>query len=165
MHTAANPRVTRSRHARTPRPPPQCKKRAVAGGAAKHTPACRTTPTARPANVTPYPARAHGRASGGDTPLTLAAWKNLQDVCERLLERGASLLAVGIQAVEGLFERGEPVRVLASDGRELARGLTSFNSEELTGIIGLGSEAIRSQLGDVGDAVIHRDQLVLIAVP
>jgi glutamate 5-kinase len=82
-----------------------------------------------------------------------------------LLERGASLLAVGIQAVEGLFARGEPVRVLASDGRELARGLTSFNSEELKVIIGLGSEAIRRQLGDVGDAVIHRDQLVLIAVP
>jgi len=82
-----------------------------------------------------------------------------------LLERGASLLAVGIQAVEGLFERGEPVRVLASDGRELARGLTSFNSEELSAIIGLGREAIRRQLGDVGDAVIHRDQMVLIAVP
>ena len=79
-----------------------------------------------------------------------------------LVERGASLLAVGIQAVEGLFERGEAVRVLASDGRELARGLSSFNSEELTAIIGLGTGAIRRRLGDVGDAVIHRDQLVLV---
>ena len=79
-----------------------------------------------------------------------------------LVERGASLLAVGIQAVEGLFERGEAVRVLASDGRELARGLSSFNSEELTSIIGLGTSEIRRRLGDVGDAVIHRDQLVLV---
>jgi glutamate 5-kinase len=82
-----------------------------------------------------------------------------------LVERGASLLAVGIEAVEGLFERGEAVRVLASDGRELARGLSSFNSEELTLIIGLGSGEIRRRLGSVGDAVIHRDQLVLIANP
>lgn len=79
-----------------------------------------------------------------------------------LVERGASLLAVGIQAVEGLFERGEAVRVLGSDGRELARGLSSFNSEELSSIIGLGTGEIRRRLGDVGDAVIHRDQLVLV---
>ncbi len=80
-----------------------------------------------------------------------------------LLERGASLLAVGIQSVEGLFERGEAVRVLASDGRELARGLSRLNSEELSKIIGLGTGEVRRRLGDVGDAVIHRDQLVLIA--
>jgi len=80
-----------------------------------------------------------------------------------LLERGASLLAVGIQSVEGLFERGEAVRVLASDGRELARGLSRLSSEELAKIIGLGTGEVRRRLGDVGDAVIHRDQLVLIA--
>ena len=80
-----------------------------------------------------------------------------------LIDRGASLLAVGIQAVEGLFERGEPVRVVASDGRELARGLTSFNSQELEEIIGLGNDEVRRRLGTVAVAVIHRDQLVLIA--
>ena len=80
-----------------------------------------------------------------------------------LIDRGASLLAVGIQAVEGLFERGEPVRVVTSDGRELARGLTSFNSQELGEIIGLGNDEVRRRLGTVAEAVIHRDQLVLIA--
>ena len=80
-----------------------------------------------------------------------------------LIERGASLLAVGIQSVEGLFERGEAVRVLASDGRELARGLSRLSSEELAKIIGLDTGEVRRRLGDVGDAVIHRDQLVLIA--
>jgi glutamate 5-kinase len=70
---------------------------------------------------------------------------------------------VGIQSVEGLFERGEAVRVLASDGRELARGLSRLSSEELAKIIGLDTGEVRRRLGDVGDAVIHRDQLVLIA--
>ena len=80
---------------------------------------------------------------------------------QALLHRGASLLAVGILAVEGDFARHQPVRVLASDGRELARGLVRLSSAEILAILGLPSEAVRQRLGAVGDAVIHRDQLVL----
>jgi glutamate 5-kinase len=80
---------------------------------------------------------------------------------QALLHRGASLLAVGIQAVEGSFGRHEPVRVLANDGRELARGLSGLSSAEIEAILGLSSEEMRERLGPVGDAVIHRDQLVL----
>ena len=78
-----------------------------------------------------------------------------------LLERGASLLAVGIRAVEGSFERQEPVRVLSDDGRELGRGLSALSSEELRRILGLSSEEVRQRLGAVGDAVVHRDHFVL----
>lgn len=78
-----------------------------------------------------------------------------------LLHRGASLLAVGIVAVEGRFGRHEPVRLLSGDGRELGRGLTALASDELEGILGLPSEEVRRRLGPVGDAVVHRDQLVL----
>lgn len=78
-----------------------------------------------------------------------------------LLERGASLLAVGIRAVEGSFERQEPVRVLSHDGRELGRGLSALSSEELRRILGLSSEEVRQRLGAVGDAVVHRDHFVL----
>jgi glutamate 5-kinase len=84
---------------------------------------------------------------------------------QALLHRGASLLAVGIQAVDGSFGRHEPVRVLARDGRELARGLSRFSSTEIKAILGLSSEAIRERLGAVGDAVIHRNQLVLTPQP
>jgi glutamate 5-kinase len=80
-----------------------------------------------------------------------------------LLHRGASLLAVGIVAVEGRFGRHEPVRLLAGDGRELGRGLTALASDELEGILGLPSEEVRRRLGAVGDAVVHRDHLVLTA--
>ena len=82
-----------------------------------------------------------------------------------LVQRGASLLAVGIQAVDGSFARSEPVRVLSSDGRELGRGLSTLSSEEVRRIQGLGSDAVRRLLGPVGDAVIHRDQLVLTGPP
>ena len=67
-----------------------------------------------------------------------------------LFQQGASLLAVGVHAVEGDFERREAVRLLASDGRELGRGLTSLSSTEL-----------RELMGSSGVEVIHRDQLVL----
>lgn len=82
-----------------------------------------------------------------------------------LLRHGASLLAVGIRGVEGEFSRREAVRVLASDGRELGQGLSTLSSEELRQIMGLSSEDVRRQLGAVGDAVVHRDQLVLTCLP
>jgi len=68
---------------------------------------------------------------------------------QALLEQGASLLAVGVRAVDGAFSRREPVRLLSLDGRELARGLCSMDSDEL--------EQRKGQRG----LVVHRDQLVL----
>jgi glutamate 5-kinase len=79
-----------------------------------------------------------------------------------LLQRGASLLAVGLQAVEGEFHRGEPVRILSSQGRELGRGLCNLSSTELTGILGLDSGEARRRLGELREAVVHRDQLVIL---
>ena len=83
---------------------------------------------------------------------------------QTLIHRGASLLAVGIRAVEGRFDRHQPVRVLGGDGREIGRGLVALSSEELEGILGLDRVAIQRKLGDAGDAVIHRDQFVLTPV-
>jgi glutamate 5-kinase len=53
------------------------------------------------------------------------------------------------------------VRILTRDGRELGRGLTTVSSVELREIMGLASEEVRRRLGPVGDAVVHRDHLVL----
>ncbi len=41
------------------------------------------------------------------------------------LQRGGSLLAVGVTGLRGVFERGDVVRVAEPSGRELARGLTN----------------------------------------
>jgi glutamate 5-kinase len=82
---------------------------------------------------------------------------------ERALASGRSLLPAGVIAVEGQFERGDAVRVIASDGRELARGLIAYAADESRLIAGKQSQSIADVLGYPGrDEIIHRDDLVLI---
>ncbi|MEB3321611.1 MAG: glutamate 5-kinase [Synechococcaceae cyanobacterium] len=80
-----------------------------------------------------------------------------------LVHRGASLLAVGIRAVEGEFAQQEPVRILSADGRELGRGLSSLGSADLRRLLAGGGEELRERLRAMGGAVVHRDRLVLTA--
>lgn len=81
----------------------------------------------------------------------------------RALEAGKSLLPAGVRAVAGEFERGVCLRVLAPDGREIARGLSAYSSTEAAAISGRGSGEIESCLGFRGpDELIHRDDLVLL---
>jgi glutamate 5-kinase len=83
---------------------------------------------------------------------------------ERALASGRSLLPAGVTGVEGQFERGDAVRVLAPDGRELARGLIAYAADEARLIVGRQSQDIAEVLGYRGrDEIIHRDDLVLIA--
>jgi len=78
------------------------------------------------------------------------------------LRNGRSLLAAGISAVEGEFGRGECVSV-ASGQREIARGLTGYSADEIRAIARLRASDIAARLGyNRGDAVIHRDDLVLL---
>jgi len=75
---------------------------------------------------------------------------------------GRSLLAVGVRGVEGKFGRGELVACLAPDGREVARGLVNYDSEETRRIMGLASSRIEELLGYVDEPeLIHRDNLVV----
>jgi len=82
---------------------------------------------------------------------------------QALRHQGASLLAVGIKAVEGRFDRCASVRVVSLDGREIGRGLCRLNSDEVRGILGLGREEIRRKLGEDGGAIVHRDHMVVVA--
>lgn len=76
---------------------------------------------------------------------------------------GKSLLPVGVKAVEGNFARGEIVACLDATGREVARGLVNYNSEESARIIGHPSDQIESILGYVDEPeLIHRDNMVLM---
>jgi len=79
-----------------------------------------------------------------------------------LTERGASLLAAGLTHIEGDFHRGASVRILDTDGRELARGLVNYAAHDLRRIIGCRSEEIAGVLGACEfPEVIHRDNLAL----
>ncbi|MFQ6058521.1 MAG: glutamate 5-kinase [Anaerolineae bacterium] len=80
-----------------------------------------------------------------------------------LLERGRSLLPVGVVAVEGDFQRGETVRILDPSGREIARGITSYSAQDLAAIKGLRSGQIEKVLGyEYGAEVVHRNDLVVL---
>ena len=60
---------------------------------------------------------------------------------------GKSLLAVGVTGVEGQFSRGEVVACLDSHGREIARGLVNYSSDEVRRLLGQSSEQIEKILG------------------
>jgi glutamate 5-kinase len=79
------------------------------------------------------------------------------------LRNGRSLLAAGIRGVEGEFGRGECVSVADPEGREIARGLIGYSVDEARAIAGLRASDIAERLGyNRGDAVIHRNDLVLL---
>jgi len=83
---------------------------------------------------------------------------------QKLLKGGASLLPVGVTAVEGAFGRGEMLVVVRPDGKRIAHGLTSYSSDDLGKLCGVKSAQIVDILGyTYGDAVIHRNNLVLLA--
>lgn len=80
-----------------------------------------------------------------------------------LAQNGKSLLASGITAVTGGFERGAIVRVRDAAGRELARGLSNYAAHELRRIMGRRSDEFEQILGRPAYAeVIHRNNLVLL---
>ncbi len=80
-----------------------------------------------------------------------------------LRESGKSLLAVGVHAVEGEFQRGDVVALMDSNHREIARGLVNYPSQDLRKICGQGSQQIEQLLGYVDEEeIIHRDNLVMV---
>ncbi|MBI3892820.1 MAG: glutamate 5-kinase [Candidatus Wallbacteria bacterium] len=82
--------------------------------------------------------------------------------CRALLEQGKSLLPSGVRSVEGKFDLGDPVACLDDEGKEIARGLVNYSSEEIGRIRGRHSSAIEKILGRKDyDEVIHRDNLAL----
>jgi glutamate 5-kinase len=79
-----------------------------------------------------------------------------------LQNSGRSLLAVGIQASQGQFFRGDVVACVDGSGREIARGLVNYGAAEIEKLKGQSSDRIEQLLGYVGEEeVIHRDNLVI----
>ena len=79
------------------------------------------------------------------------------------LARGSSLLAAGVRAVEGAFQRGDAIAVVGADGRTLARGLSEYDAGECARLMGRHSREHEDILGYAPrSALIHRDQLVLV---
>ena len=79
--------------------------------------------------------------------------------CRALTEKGASLLLVGITDVEGQFDANQAVRLINAKGEEVARGLSSINSEMLRDQLAKTSTNTAQQGG--APVVVHRDAMVL----
>jgi len=81
----------------------------------------------------------------------------------RALKSGKSLLAAGVTAVAGRFERGDAVDVIDLDGRTIARGVSAYSSEDASKLIGRKSDEFEAILGFRGrPALIHVDDMVLV---
>ena len=84
-----------------------------------------------------------------------------------LIDKGASLLPIGVADTQGEFRRGDLVEVVCIDGdrtRSIARGVTQYSAADIRRIARRRSQDIESILGyNYGDTIVHRDDLSLHA--
>lgn len=81
---------------------------------------------------------------------------------QALSKHGKSLLPSGVTGVEGVFELGNTVSIVGPEGREIAKGLTNYSSDEIEKIKGAQTRDITRILGHNDyDEVVHRNNLVL----
>ncbi len=80
----------------------------------------------------------------------------------RALGKGSSLLAAGVTAVDGEFQRGDAIAIRDDAGALLAHGLSEYDSAECAALVGHQSAKHAEILGYAPrSAIVHRDQLVL----
>jgi glutamate 5-kinase len=74
-----------------------------------------------------------------------------------------SLLPAGVVRVEGRFSAGDPVDLVDQRGKVVARGLVSYDAQELPALLGRSTRDLARELGVAYQReVVHRDDLVLI---
>ena len=85
----------------------------------------------------------------------------IDDGAIKALTNGKSLLPAGIIKIEGKFSKGDNVLIVNNSGNEVAKGLTSFNSDEINKIKGLKTDEIEKLLGYFSKSeIVHRDDMV-----
>ncbi|MDP8233256.1 MAG: glutamate 5-kinase [Candidatus Saelkia tenebricola] len=81
---------------------------------------------------------------------------------EAVIQKNKSILPRGIVGIKGSFDAGDLVTVFSKNNLELARGITSYASNEISKIKGKKTQEIMSVLGEKrADEIIHRNNLVL----
>lgn len=79
-----------------------------------------------------------------------------------LVENHKSLLAAGVIGIEGTFDAGDVIAIVAADGKPIARGLSNYSAEDVRRIAGKKSQEVRTLLAEAAyDEVVHRDNLVM----
>jgi glutamate 5-kinase len=74
-----------------------------------------------------------------------------------------SLLPVGVLGVRGAFGAGDPVRLMAPDGREIGRGLARLSAPDAARAAGKKGDELAVELGPgfSDQVLVHKDDLVL----
>jgi glutamate 5-kinase len=84
----------------------------------------------------------------------------LDDGAVEAVVRGRkSLLSAGVTAVQGVFDAGDPVELVDTGGRPVARGLVAYDADELPPMLGRSSRELSPEFRR---EVVHRDDLVLL---
>jgi glutamate 5-kinase len=99
---------------------------------------------------------AFGRAASGSLVVDEGAAK-------ALVEKKKSLLPVGVREVRGVFSVGDTVGIMSSGGKEIARAMINFSSDELKQIAGRHGEECELILGcNCPATVAHRDNMIIL---
>ncbi|MBR2525880.1 glutamate 5-kinase [bacterium] len=80
-----------------------------------------------------------------------------------VLEKGSSILPIGVTDVINEFKRGEVISILDEDKNEIARGIANYNSDECKKIMGQHSDNIFDILGYKNyDEIVVRDNITTL---
>jgi len=77
-----------------------------------------------------------------------------------LSQSGSSLLPVGVTAVEGHFEAGDAIEVVAG-GQVVGKGISNYSADEVDRIKGMKSPEVRDLMPHAAGEIVHRDYFVL----
>jgi glutamate 5-kinase len=83
-----------------------------------------------------------------------------------IVERQKSLLSSGITGINGKFRRGDTIGIFEinkKNKKEIARGLSNYDCDDLEKILGKSSDEIKKQYPYLNcEEVVHKDNLVVI---
>jgi len=95
--------------------------------------------------------------------LTSSGTITIDEGAAAALKRGSSLLATGITALDGSFQRSDAVDIAGPDAAIIAKGLVEYDALDCIKIIGHRSSELAALLGYAPrSAVVHRNQMVLV---
>ncbi len=86
----------------------------------------------------------------------------IDDGAASALQKGKSLLPIGVREVSGDFRRGDVIEIRSLNGKKLAMGLSAYNANDARQIAGEQSSDIHRILGYIGrDELVHRNDMVV----
>ena len=78
-----------------------------------------------------------------------------------IMEKGRSILPIGVVNVEGNFRRGDVITCVNENGQPVAQGMSNYDGREVSRLLKKHSSEIESILGyKYADEIIHRDNMV-----